>query len=244
MTAEIKNKALEIIGIGIAKIVNNYSETALLINACFVSIDRYTNHRIQHLSTTQNIPEPLRLDNEIEVVYSNEDLIRKYRTDVQKIVFENYIISSVSLVDAILEDLYEYLLKSQNPNITDADLDKAIRNAWTKDNLLNFLTDANGIGLTKPNDKQTEFREAFMRYSELRILRHTILHSNGLLTDKNFQKLQDNFAATPVDRQHFALINAPLFQNKKIVLTVNDILSVRQYLDRFLMYIHQSIREK
>ncbi|MEA5461966.1 hypothetical protein VB796_23045 [Arcicella sp. LKC2W] len=246
MTEQNKEEALGIISLGLAKIVNNYSENALLINSCFVSAERYrTLTTTDGLSTTLNIPIELRLDNEIDVQYTNEDLVRKYNLDVQNIVFQNYLIASISLVDATLEDLYEYFIKVYNPAITDTELEKQIRNAWTNDSLLKFLIDVNKANLKRPINKQTEFSEAFMRYLELRIVRHTLLHSNGKLSDKNYQKLHDNLANTPDERRHFALINSPLFDaERQINLTINRILSIRQYLDRFLMYIFNSINER
>lgn len=246
MTEQNKQDALTVVGIGLAKIVNNYSENALLINACLVTADRYrTITGTTGLSTTVNIPIELRLDHEIDVQYTNDDLVRKYSLDVQNIVFQNYIIASVSLVDAILEDLYEHFIKVYNPAITEPELEKQIRNAWTNDNLLSFLTNSVNTNLQRPNNKQIEFKEAFMRYSELRILRHSLLHTNGKLSDKNHRKLQDNLANTPRDRKHFALANSPLFNtNREIVLSINHILSIRQYLDRFLMYLYQSIIER
>lgn len=246
MTEQNKQDALIILGLGLAKIVNNYSENALLINSCFVSADRYrTITATTGLSTTVNIPNELRLDNEIDVQYTNEDLVRKYSSDVLNIVFQNYIIASVSLVDATLEDLYEHFIKVYTPAITDTELEKQIRNAWTNENLLTFLIDPTKTNLKKPNDKLTEFPEAYMRYSELRIVRHTILHSNGKLSDKNYQKLQDNLANTPNERKHFAIANSPLLNvDRQITLSINHILAIRQYLDRFLMYLFQSITER
>jgi hypothetical protein len=245
MTNENKEDALTIIALGLAKIVSNYTDNALLINSCFVAADRYrTLKETDGLSTNKNIPFELRLDNEIDVQFTNKDLVGKYNSDIQNVVFRNYIIASVSLVDASLEDLYEHFLKVDNPSITDIELEKQIRNAWTNDNMLKFLTDSAKTNLKRPSDKQMEFDEAFMRYSELRIVRHTLLHTNGKLSDKNFQKLQSNLSLTPVERRNFALANAPLFDaDRNIVLSINHILSIRQYLDRFLMYIFQSASE-
>lgn len=223
MIEQNKQDALAILGKGLAKIVNNYSENALLINSCFVAADRYQSITgTTGLSTTVNIPQELRLDNEIDVQYTNEDLVKKYGLDVQNIVFQNYIIASVSLVDATLEDLYEHFLKVYTPAISDTELEKQIRNAWTNDNLLSFLTDTTKTNLHRPNDKQTEFSEAFMRYSELRIVRHTLLHTNGKLSDKNYQKLQDNLTNTLNERKHFALASSPLFNaDRQITLSIN-----------------------
>jgi len=41
------------------------------------------------------------------------------------------------------------------------------------------------------------------------------------------------------------MANSPLFNaNREINLSINHILSIRQYLDRFLMYLYQSINER
>lgn len=246
MIEQNKQEALEILKIGIWKIVNNYTENALLINSCFVAADKYkTIKETTLLSTTMNIPIELRLDNELDIQYNNKDLVRKYNSDVQNVVFQNYIISSISLVDATLEDLYEYFLKVYTPTISDTELEKQIRNAWTNHNLVTFLIDTTKANLKKPSDKKTEFTEAFMRYFELRIVRHTLLHTSGKLSDKNYKKLQDNLSNTSNEMKNFTLANSPLFNtNGQITLSINKILSIRQYLDRFLMYLFQSITER
>jgi uroporphyrinogen-III synthase len=45
--------------------------------------------------------------------FNSENLVTKYGSDVQQIIFENYIITSVTIVDAILEDLYEYFVRAR-----------------------------------------------------------------------------------------------------------------------------------
>lgn len=246
MTKKEKEEGIKIVSLGLAEIVDNYSKNALLINACHIAANMYQkNQTTTGLSTTANIPLELRLDHEIDVQYSNENLTKIYMKEVQEVVFKNYIIVSISIVDAILEDVYESFLTVIEPTLGDDQIKKKIRNAWTNDNLLNFLTDTDKINLQKPSHLNTEFTEAFMRYSELRIIRHTLLHSDGELSDKNLQKLNEYRDNTPNERKHFALINSPFFNDEyKIQLTINQTLSVRQYLDRFLMYIYQSIQEK
>jgi hypothetical protein len=89
---------------------------------------------------------------------------------------------------------------------------------------------------------KTEFKEAFNRYSELRIIRHSILHTNGKISERNFKKLQTFENETPQERKHFAMINSPLFNNdKEITLSINNVLAIRKYLDNFLMYLFKSI---
>lgn len=246
MKEEDKKVALEIIALGLGNIVHNYTENALLINSCFVAAERYrTLTETDRLSTTASIPSELRLDHEVDVQYTNASLVKAYKGSVQIVIFQNYIIASVSIVDATLEDLYEHLIKVYNHYISEAELEKQIRNAWTNDSLLKFFTADEKAGLKKPSDKETDLNEAFMRYNELRIIRHTLVHTNGKLSGKNLKKLQENLINTPAERKHFALINSPLFdKDRNINLSINITLLIRQYLNRFLMFVYQSIKEK
>lgn len=244
MKKETKERAIEHIGNGIFKIVSNYSEYALLINACDVSAIRYKALKdTSHLSTTQNIPPELRLDHEIEVRYSNEDLVKAYRNEVLKRVLENYIIASVSLVDGVLEDLYAIFLKMEN-ELSDNEVDKKVSSSWRNDSLLKYLTNPDGLNLNEPSGFSMKYRETFIRYYELRIIRHAIVHTAGKLTETDFNRLTGYKDETVDERKFMAAVNTPLLNSdKEIVLTLNHILSIRQYLDRFLMYFYNSVKQ-
>ena len=152
----MKEQAIEILSIGIAQIIKDYTENALLINACFVCKDRYeTIKNFHQLCTTRNIPDELRLDYEIEVVYSKEELVEKYSSDLLFLIYNNYVTSTVSKVDATLEDMYEIFLRTQTPTLNDQELEKIIRNAWTNDNMLNFFINQNELKLLPPNHLKT-----------------------------------------------------------------------------------------
>ena len=243
MNQEAKNKAKEILSMGIMQIVNNYTENALLINACFVSADRYNNLTdTTGLSTIDGIPSLLRLDNEIDVQFSNEDLTEKYSSDVLTVIFKNYIVVSISIVDAVLEEVYELMLKTFETDISDFELDKKVRSAWANDSLISYLVSEDKCNFKKPKGIQSEILEAFMRYKELRIIRHSLVHSNGLISERNMSLLNQFNEQTPDERKKMALINSPMISsNGEVVLSINIILSIRQYLDRFLMYVYKSI---
>ena len=111
--------------------------------------------------------------------------------------------------------------------------------------MLSYLIDPLKSNLQKPNGLETSFTEALMRYSELRILRHTLLHTNGKLSEKNKQKLENYLNSTPDERKNLALINSPLFnQDWQITLNINQILAIRRYLYDYLMYLFHSINER
>ena len=243
MDEALKGKAKEILRLGIAKIVKNYTKNALLINACDVSASRYeTLTATDGLSTTQNIPVQLRLDHEIDHQYTNEELVREYKSDVLDVILKNYVVMSISLVDAILEDLYELFLSSIETEITDSDLSKKVRSAWANDNILNYFVAEDKAKLKKPNDMNTPFSESFMRYKELRLIRHSLVHSDGIVSQKNLDTLSQYKELTPDERKGFALIDSPMIRNgNNISLSINIILSIRQYLHRFLIYQLKSV---
>lgn len=245
MKSETIVLAREHLSLGIVKIVNNYSEYALLLNACDVASRRYADKigkkETTHLSTIQNIPPMLRLDDEIEVVYSNENLVEVYGGSVLKKVLENYIIASVSVVDAILEDLYEIFLRNEENGLSDDEVERRVNNSWRNDSLLNYFINPQGLNLQSPAHLHMNYRETFIRYFEFRILRHAIVHTSGTITDKDYARLQAYKQETPAERKAMALINTPLLDGKNVVLTVNYILGIRKYLDRLLMYFYSSV---
>lgn len=246
MKKETKEKSIEHIGIGIAKIIGNYTDYALSINACDIAAKRYESLTEPIvLSTTQNIPNELRLDSfEMDVQFKNEELVKKYRTESLIKIFENYLIRSISVVDGILEDLFEIILKNEE-NLDDSQIEKNISNAWRNDNLKNYLTNPNGLNLKKPNGMNMSFGETFTRYLELRIVRHAIIHTNGTLTEKDYNRLKEFEGKTPDERKNMALVNSSLINDdKKIILSLHKMLAIRQYLDRFLMYLFNSFQQE
>ncbi len=243
MNENIKVKAKEVVRNGISDILKNYTENALLINACFVASDRYkTLTNTSGLSTTQNIPAKLRLDQEIDYQYTNKELVNKYSGDVLNVIFKNYLITSISLVDAVLEDLYELFLTSIEQGIPENEIDKKVRSAWANDNIINYFIDKNKAGLKKPDDMSTPFVESLMRYKELRIIRHSLVHSNGVIDQKNMSALSEYRDITPAERKCFSIITSPIIENgNRVALSINTTLSIRQYLHRFLLYILKSL---
>jgi len=243
MDEALKIKAKEILQNGISKIIENYTKNALLINACYVSASRYEAlTTTDGLSTTQNIPTALRLDQEIDYQYTNEELVKEYQSDVLNVILKNYVVMSISVVDAILEDLYELLVVSLEMGVSDSDLSKKIRSAWANDNILNYFIAEDKANLKKPNDMDTPYKESFMRYKELRLIRHSLVHSEGVISPKNLHTLTKYKELTPDQRKGYALIDSQIIKDgNKVDLSINIILSIRQYLHRFLIYQLKSI---
>lgn len=242
----IKESAKQIISDGLLKIIKNYTEIALLINACDISKNRYKKMEQEiALSTTQNIPSELRLDLEFDVKFSKEELVREYENKLIENICENYIISSISITDAILEDLYNLFLKYYDNSLSDTNIENKVRSAWANENMINFLTNEDKVNLKTPSGYETGIIESFYRYSELRIMRHSLVHTSGKISDRNINKLKSYYEQTPDERKSSSLYNSFLYDaDNEIILNINNILLIRKYLDNFLMYIYKGIDEK
>lgn len=244
LTEAAKIKAIEIIDEGMLKTIENYTNNALLINSCFNSVEKYcTLDGDRILSTTDGIPPELKLDAEIDCVFKFSNLTKKYKDELQSVVFENYVITSISVTDAIFEKLFEYFFRYFNASSSDEFIADKVRNAWTNNSLIDFLTNPSTCDLKKPSRLKIEFSEAFFRYLELRIIRHSLVHSNGQVSEKNMIKLEKLKEETPLVRQNFCIVNSGIIDSYKIVLNTSSILMIRKYLYTYLSYIRQSLKE-
>lgn len=81
------------------------------------------------------------------------------------------------------------MLKTFETDISDFELDKKVRSAWANDSLISYLVSEDKCNFKKTKGMQSEILEAFMRYKELRIIRHSLVHSNGLISERNMNLL-------------------------------------------------------
>lgn len=235
MNEDIKEELKHLIILGELKIIENYNKTALLINACDVSKKRYKKMKGEmFLSTTQNIPSALRLAMEIDTQFGKDELVEKYENELIESICESYIVSSISIIDGILEDMYEVLLKGEAIQYSDKQLENKVRQAWANDNMINYFD----TKFNKPEKYEMELNEAFMRYKELRVIRHSLVHSNGVITSKNLKKLEEYLNSTPRERQTYAILNSKFYDDQdKIILNVHVLLSIRMYIFKFSSYL-------
>lgn len=168
------------------KIVELYSNYALLLNACDVARKRYENLEENiKLSTIQNIPKHLKKPLDLEYVFYKEDLAIKYKSDILDVLISNFIGELISVFDACLEEMYEEILKDQGED--EKDITNKIRNSWRNDNIIDYFI--NTFKMKKPQGKLTTPTLAFNLYKELREFRHAIIHNNGVLSEKNKNNL-------------------------------------------------------
>jgi len=223
--------------------MQDYTKTALMINACHIAKDRYENMEEEiQLSTTANIPQPLRLVPEYELTLHKEHLVEKYKDDVQKQIYEQYVTNSVSITDGIFEDIYEILLREFEPELTELQITNKLRSAWSQNNLINYFVEKTELQDTnKPN---LRIREAFDRYLEYRIIRHALVHNKGILSDKHIRQLDELYDACDDTIKERSMRNSPFYAQKEVKLDINILLGIRKYLYTNISYFITALEEK
>lgn len=250
MTPEVKDIAIRCLKEGTQKIVNMYTNTALLMNACDVAAERYDKRTDNFkLSTTVNIPAHLKLPNEIEVevVFQKDDLPGVYRDQALQRLAEDFMIRMVAVMDDALEDIYEKTLPLVFPAISEADIAKKVRPSWVQDQngqvqLFNFLV--NDAGLKSPTGWQSTVDMVFDRYYEIREIRHALVHSAGKLSEKNKTTLENLAKRLPPDSRDGSLASASFLVDGVVKLTGDDILVLRHWAYTLIMkYLQDSFKE-
>jgi hypothetical protein len=233
MTPEICERAIDCLTRGERSLIEIYTDTALLMNACDVTARQYVSRKDEfQLSTTQNIPNNARLPLEIDMVFHKLDLINIYREKSLQRLSEDFLIRMVSVIDAVFEDIYEKLLIIINPNLSENKISNLVRSAWVKNDngqvkLVNFLLD--DIGLQPPSGRVSKIDMVFDRYYEIREIRHALVHNSGVLSENNSKRLKALSERLPENLRDGSLANASFLSGNKITLTGNNILTLRHW---------------
>lgn len=228
---------------GLFQIMEDYTNVALLINSCHLAIERYSKmEKDIHLSTTANIPLPLRLSTEIETTLNKENLVEKYSGDTQKLLFKQYLVSSIAIFDSIFEECYEILISENEEQLTEKQIGNKVRTAWSNDNLITYFLDKTQLQL--PNIKTRRIKEAFDRYKELRIIRHSIVHNQSILSDKHIRQLDELYNQGDAESKNKSLKNSPFYKEGEVNLDINRFLSIRKFIYDLMMYFDNALMEE
>ncbi|MCY0893810.1 MAG: hypothetical protein OWR52_09930 [Acidibacillus sp.] len=147
-------------------ILDNWTETALEFNAADVSRRRYEEvQEVVALRTTENIPQGLRLQPfEIDIIYILSELVEKYTTEIPNKIARDFLINTVSWLDAYLEDVYDLLLLQVSGEKDENRRGNLVRSGWSNNKLRNFLLD--DINLQSPPARRSTLSMTLDRYEE------------------------------------------------------------------------------
>jgi hypothetical protein len=232
------------------ELVKLYTRYALLLNALDVTRKGYENRTTVTLSTTANIPAPLRLPVEADVQLDRAGLVRAYGDELPVDFCVGFLVDLVSHFDAWMEDVYEQVLPILDPALSAKDIEKKVRSAWTDSAGMpalrrTFLVD---LALQAPAGKISTPSMVFDRYEEMRELRHAVMHSGGVLTQKHVTKLQalaaSVTAVAPAGASTVAsgLVPGGLAVGAKVVVGAGQLLVLRRWAFDSLAYFLDSFQ--
>ncbi|MEK4286661.1 hypothetical protein [Paenibacillus sp. FSL P4-0502] len=227
------------------KLIDNYNDTAILINAVHVAIDRYEKKGNNvGLSTTKNIPQRYRLAIlEMDYVFDKNKLIRRYRNESINKIARDYLITTVSTLDAYLEEVYAVLLKKKDPTFTDKQIDKEVRESWRDEKIRKFMV--NEANILVRDGKLTTPDMAFDRYQEFRILRHAVVHNDNILSNKHIAQLNDLNSRLPDKYKEigYTMLESEFIDKNKIILDNKLVFGTRKWAFEFLAFIAVGLEE-
>ena len=223
--------------------MQDYTNVALLINAVHIARDRYVNLEDDiHLSTTANIPEPLRLQPEYELHLEKPDLVDRYTNEVQANIFKQYVTNSVSIIDGIFEDVYEVLLREYEAELNETQITNRIRSAWSQNQLINYFLEKSE--LQNSANPELRLKESFDRYLEYRIIRHSLVHNKGVLSAKHIRQLDELYENCDELSQERSMRNSPFYEAGQVDLDINIILGIRKFLYSLMSYFIRALEYK
>ncbi|MGJ1262158.1 hypothetical protein [Sphingobacterium spiritivorum] len=210
-----------------ATIIEMATQYALLSNAVSLAQERYTDMKEDIiLSTLGGIPREFRSKFEIDVQFKKEDLIEKYQNELVFLNFKNFFTTTVAEIDYLFEDLYRILLEESG--IEEGEIEKAIRNLWTNNNVYNYLINYKGFDL----ENNTNFKKLFFHYLQIRIVRHALVHSNGNLNVKQTTLIQQ--FNEQIGGANFNFLKTKIFSDNAIVIDFDNACNLRRYCIDFV----------
>lgn len=236
MNLALKKELQDVFSKGTIKLLKEYTNAAILINACCLARERYeTLDDFKELQTTRKIPHDLRLyGGEMELILNKDNLINKYNSSAIQSIFKGFTINSVSYIDAMFEDAYEILLRYHEQNINEKEIARKLRNAWSNDNLINYVLEKTKLQDSTKADRR--IKESFNRLLEFRILRHAIVHDNGMISLSNIRKIDNIWNKSNEDERLKSIKNSSFYKNKEVVIDEYHFFAFRKFLIETTIY--------
>jgi hypothetical protein len=184
----LKEKVNDIIYDYFYEIMNNYNQTALLLNSCEKAATYYHSKSSRLvLDTTHNIPLEFRLESDIGTVFTKKELIEQYEKKLLLKIVKDYLIATVATLDGLMEDLYEEILRDQEKDKTDEQIKKMVK--WGENQLPYDLITRVPKLQTHTNPKGFKLEDFLLTYEYLRQIRHAVIHCKGNLQRRHLNKM-------------------------------------------------------
>lgn len=190
---DFKKKVQSILISYSTEIVENYNQTALMINSCEKAATYYHSRSSKlQLDTTTNIPGEFKFKFDLGIsygstVYKKKDLIEQYEKKLHFKLVKDYLVTTVTTFDSMMEDLYEQVLIEQEKDKTEEQIKKLLR--WGDIYLPSDLITRLPILQSHANLKGYKLEDFLYTYEYLRQIRHATVHSKGKLQQRHLNKM-------------------------------------------------------
>lgn len=219
-------------------IIDSYDHYALLTNACDIAKKRYksASNDIRVL-TNGNIPNEFRLPLEVNKDLGKYKLIHLYENDILDKISSDYWVTTISVLDGLLEDIYEILLIHEG--LSEEQIKKKVnfRDGALPYVLLDKIPNIRG----RKNAKGYELEDFFHVYECLRQIRHAIVHCKGVLQDNHWKKI--NTIENRIKNNELKLSNSGLIKDGKVNLSVQNMYVLRYWANTFVAFLLVDIDE-
>ncbi|WLR55566.1 hypothetical protein LC048_00660 [Mesobacillus subterraneus] len=221
------------------EIIDNYNQTALLLNSCERAAIYYHSRSSRvTINTIGNIPAEFRLDTDISSTFSKKDLIEQYEKRLAIKLAKDYLVTTITTLDGLMEDLYELVLTHQELDKTEEQIKRMIR--WGDTGIPGDLITRLPALETHSNSLGFKLEDFLNTYEHLRQIRHAIVHTKGLLRRRHLTKMQ-TLEAKMNDKQRGSV--KQFYDGDKVVLSPLTTLVLRHWCLTFISFLTVAFTE-
>ncbi|NLP52037.1 hypothetical protein [Bacillus sp. RO1] len=235
----LQEEAAIILSNGFEEIMDNYNQTALLLNSCDKAASYYHSKTSRiTIDTTANIPTDLKLQTDIGTIFAKKQLIEQYEHKLGLKLAKDYLVATIATLDGLMEDLYELSIAHQEPEKTEEQIKRMIR--WGDKGIPVDLIVRLPFLKEHKNPKGFKFEDFLNTYEHLRQIRHATVHTKGQLRKRHLSKihsLEEKMEAKQRDSvQQF-------YREDKVVLSPLTTFVLRHWCLTFISFITIAIEE-
>ncbi|MDE5414185.1 hypothetical protein [Alkalihalobacterium chitinilyticum] len=220
-------------------LMDNYNQTALLLNACDKSATYYHAKSSKlALDTTANIPGDFRLTTDVSTIFTKKQLIEQYERKLSVKLAKDYLITTVATLDGLMEDIYEEVLIEQEVDKTEDQIKKMVR--WGENSIPSDIM--NRIPLLKEhtNPKGYKLEDFLYTYEHLRQIRHATVHTKGQLRQRHLRKM--NSLEEKMNEKQLGSVKQ-FYSGGQVVLSPLTTFVLRHWCLNYISFLSVAINE-
>ncbi len=221
------------------EIMDNYNQTALLLNSCERAAVYYHSRTSRvTINTIGNIPAEFRLDTDISRNFSKKELIEQYEKKLALKLAKDYLVTTAATLDGLMEDLYELVLTHQESDKSEEQIKRMIR--WGDPGIPGDLITRLPVLETHTNRLGYKLEDFLNTYEHLRQIRHATVHTKGLLRSRHLSKME-TLEAKMNDKQRESV--KQFYVDDIVVLSPLTTLVLRHWCLTFISFLTVAITE-